>query len=111
MYLDEIAGRMAEMQALFLSEIPEGRVKSIPWPVTERVDRIELPFDMITVTLINDGPDSLFWILHRQEEQAEWVELQLDESRTIDAKVPKIRDIWVHCDPGETAALRVEGKF
>ena len=112
MYLDEIAGRLGELQELWLSEIPEGRVKAVPWPVTEKVERISLPRNMITINLINDGPDSVFWNLDSQEARSgTWLELRSKESRTIDGKVPKFSEIWVYCNTGKTAQLRIEGKY
>jgi len=111
MYLDEIAGRLGEMQELLLSEIPEGKVKGVSWTVTEKVERISLPRSMITVNLINDGPDSIFWNLDPLEAMSgTWLELKNTESRTIDGKVPKFSELWVRCNKGETAQLRVEGK-
>jgi hypothetical protein len=111
MYLDEIAGRLGEMQELLLSEVPEGKVKAVPWTVTEKVERISLPRSMITINLINDGPDSIFWNLDPLEAMSgTWLELKNTESRTIDGKVPKFSELWVRCNKGETAQLRVEGK-
>ena len=107
--LDEIAGRLLEMKKIMEEEEAFGAVEPIEkFTITSqkiRVTRLKL---WMSMTLINDGPNSVFVIVNTDKSFDEHEVLD-GETYMIDMHRPRIADVLLWCHAGETAAVRIVG--
>lgn len=93
----------------------QGKVDTRTLEVTDEIKHIGLinnypNHPWISAFFINDGPDTVYIGINNPYE---WVEIEKDETRTIDYTHAdeRIRKVYYKCDPGETASVRVEGHY
>jgi len=107
--LDEIAERLLKLENLMKAEVPEGAVEPIEkFRITETRTPLKLRKAWFSVSIINDGPDSVFVIVNT-EKSFEEHEVLLHETYTIDMHRALITDILCWCNHGETAMVRIVG--
>ena len=113
--LTEVVKGMSEELAQFRSDwnstIPKGDVEPIELSITDEmtwVNRKMYPtMPWISFNLFNDGPDSVYVIVGPRVKKAP---LASGESLTVDMKAPKIKEVFLLCDPGNTASIRIYAK-
>lgn len=107
--LDEIAGRLLEMKKFMEEERAFGAVEPIEkFTITSQKNRITRLKPWMSMTLINDGPDSVFVIVNTEKSFDEHEVLD-GETYTIDMHRPRIADLLLWCNHSETASVRVVG--
>ncbi len=107
--LDEIAERLLSLEKLAKAEIPEGIVEPIEkYTVTSQRVRINARKPWFSISLINDGPDSVFAIVNSPKSFDEH-EVLVHETYTIYVLRAKINDVLLRCNDGETAHVRLVG--
>lgn len=107
--LDEIAERLCKLEELMKAEVPEGIVEPIEkCTITET----RMPFRPLkpwfSVSIINDGPSDVFCIVNTEKSFNEHRILN-GETFTIDMRRPKVNDVLMWCNHGETSAVRIVG--
>ena len=107
--LDEIAERLLKIQKLYEEEKPEGAVEPIEkFTITEVRTSIKPLKAWFSMSLINDGPSSVFVIVNT-EKSFEEHEVIVNETYTIDMHRALITDLLCWCNHGETARIRIVG--
>lgn len=107
--LDEIAGRLLEMKKFMEEERAFGAVEAIEkFTITSQKNHLPRLKPWMSVTLINDGPDSVFVIVNTEKSFDEHEVLD-GETYTIDMHRPRIADLLLWCHDGETASVRIVG--
>jgi len=107
--LDEIAERLLSLENLAKAEVPEGIVEPIEkFTVTSERRRIDARKPWFSISLINDGPHSVFAIVNSVKSFDEH-EILIHETYTINVLVAKIVDVLLRCNVGETAHVRLVG--
>ena len=107
--LDEIAERLLEIKKIQEEERAFGAVEAIEkFTITSQKNRITRLKLWMSMTLINDGPNSVFVIVNTDKSFDEH-EVLSGETYTIDMHRPRIADILLWCRTGETAAVRIVG--
>jgi hypothetical protein len=107
--LDEVAERLLEMKKIMEEERAFGAVEAIE-KFTITSHKIHLPRlkPWMSMTLINDGHDSVFVIVNTDKSFDEHEVLD-GETYTIDMHRPRIVDVLLWCHAGETAVVRIVG--
>jgi hypothetical protein len=108
--LDEIAGRLANLEDLFVK--PQGCV----YPVELEVDRlIVLDFqelnphsNLFAIVLFNDGPDDVYPGVNEHQNR---VPLKAGESVEFDYNSPRIRRLILDIGAGKKATVRGFGIY
>lgn len=107
--LNEIAERLLNIENLYKEEAPFGAVEAIEkFTITSQRNHITRLKPWISMALVNDGPHSVFVIVNTEKSFDEH-EVQNGETYTIDMHRPKIEDILMWCNNGETASVRLVG--
>lgn len=107
--LDEIAGRLVEILDTQRLQIPEGIVEPIPtFKVTQKGKTIKLDIPWFSFAMWNDGPNT-FWVQVNKKKRGKAHELKKDETYSVNMGAPKIKDLYLYCATGETAAVRIAG--
>jgi len=107
--LDEIAGRLFEILKIQKEEQSFGAVEAIEkFTITSQKNHITRINPWMSVTLINDGPDSVFAIVNTEKSFDEH-EVMFGETATVDMHRPIIKDVLLWCRTGETAVVRIVG--
>jgi len=106
---NKTAERLLEVTKIMQEEQAFGAVEAIE-KFTITSQKIHLPRinPWISVTLINDGPDSVFAIVNTEKSFDEH-EVMDGETATIDMHRPIIKDLLLWCHTGETASVRIVG--
>jgi hypothetical protein len=113
--LDEIAGRLAEIQES-MQRVPTGNVEPIKLQVTDALTRISFrvfsPSPWFSFTLFNDGPDPVYPDVNKSvNARGRFVPLNAGDQLQVDMHSPKIKEIWLSCDPGKKAVVRIFAKY
>ena len=107
--LDEVAERLLALQKLAQAEVPEGVVEPIEkfhiTSIPTHLPRLEPWFSM---SLINDGPDSVLVIVNTAKSFDEH-EVLAGETYNINMLRALIKDVRLWCRAGETATVRLVG--
>ena len=90
------------------SKIPTG-VKPVELSVTKRI-KVQFQPPLISFTLINDGPNSVYLDMNTEIPSGEIAPIKLNESFTFDAVYPVIKYLILAVAAGGTAAIRIRGK-
>ena len=107
--LDEIAERLLRVEKLLKAEVPEGAVEPIEkFTISEVKTRIKPLKSWFSMSLINDGPSSIFVIVNT-EKSFEEHEVLVHETYNIDMRRALIVDILCWCNHGETSVVRIVG--
>ena len=107
--LDEIAGRLLEILKIQKEEQAFGAVEAIEkFTITSQKNHLTRIKPWMSVTIINDGPNSVFAIVNTEKSFDEH-EVQNGETATIDMHRPIIKDLLLWCHTGETAVVRIVG--
>lgn len=103
-YLDEIAGRLAELQEKL---IPQGSVRSLIVSVTDSPQGLG-GTDWVSAVLYNDGPDNIYLFDDYQMPRVGFdAPIKPGEGLPIDFHARIGKGKWVVCDSGESATARV----
>ena len=103
-YLDEIAGRLAELQDALAEITAEGYLKSATLPVTEEPTRV--PIYARHFSLYNNGTNSIYILQHDGKPLKE-AEIKKDGHFNLDFQTKRHRDFWIVCASGGTATVRI----
>lgn len=108
--LDEIAGRLLEIQDSMLEERPEGITEPIePVAVTDAQRFVLAPFEpWFSVMITNDGPDSV-WAVVNSEKSITPHLIRIGEVYQVAVKTSILKDVLLYCNEHETASVRVVG--
>jgi hypothetical protein len=107
--LDEIAGRLLDIQKIQEEKQAVGAVEAIEkFTITSQKNHISRIKPWISATFINDGPNSVYVIVNT-EHSFDDHEILDGETFTVDAHRPVIKDILLWCNTGETAKVRIVG--
>ena len=106
--LDEIAERLSHIEEMQRSQIPDGVILPITQTIVgDEIVTVGTLLPWISVTIYNDGPDDVFSAINNQ---AEYLELNINDQRTVDMKTHKISRLNFYCRVGETATVRIDTK-
>lgn len=107
--LDEIAGRLLTLEKHFASTEAEGVVEPIePITVTSTAKQIRPTKPWFSVEIVNDGPDSVLAIINTLK-SFDAHDVKKDETYKVEMGKPIIKDVYMKCNPGETAIVRLVG--
>jgi hypothetical protein len=107
--------QLARIRKALEREQFEGRLSKKTLSLTGEVDYIDLLEEpphkaWITATFYNDGADTAYIAINKDYDYSE---LRISEELPVDFSHAdeRIRRIYYKCDPGETASVRVVGKY
>lgn len=110
-YLDEIAGRIAQLNEKIDLLIPEGHIRGIVIPVTDAPQRLG-ETDWYSADLFNDGEGDVYifdeYELPRIGADAP---LKKGESLKVDLKAKTGTQKYIVCPSGQSASVRVFRKW
>jgi hypothetical protein len=107
--LDEIAERLCRLEDMAKAEVPEGVVEPIEkYTITETRTPFRPLKPWFSISIINDGPSDVFCIVNT-EKSFEEHRILVHETYNIDMRRPKVTDVLMWCNHGETASVRVVG--
>jgi len=112
--LDEIAGRLAEIQEFLSRTEPRGLVaeweEKVGWDVV-RIDFVEeFPYTpLFSATFYNQGLSRVYVAIN--EGLSTPFYLEPEDRQVIDFKFPKLRLASAWCDVGEETVLKVVGVY
>ena len=102
MLLDEIAGRLGEMQA-------KGVLYDKTVPITAALEEIYFPSPLISIDVFNDGPNMIFFNFNNSQVEMDGG-LSNGETIGYNAQRPAFYRIRIRCAiDGETASVRLKG--
>lgn len=110
-----IARQLWEVRQMLEAERSEGKLAPETIDVTETGEEYDakkvLGVEFFTADLFNDGPNTVY--IRVNQRQAKQVTLNNGESLTLDFTKSKRKIHWLYfrCDTGETASVRVVGKY
>lgn len=105
-YLDEIAGRLAELQEQLAAVTSEGRLESYELNITGSPTR--LPIYARHISIHNDGTNDVY-ILPERGTPISGSEAPIKKSGqvSLDLQTRRPRSFWLVCNSGETATVRI----
>jgi hypothetical protein len=107
--LDEIAERLCRLEELAKAEVPEGVVEPIEkYAITETRKSFRPLKPWFSISIINDGSSDVFCIVNTEKSFNEHRILE-HETYNIDMRRPKVTDILMWCNHGETSNVRIVG--
>jgi len=116
--LDEIAGRqeeteahLARLRALEDDRSPEGLTDEIEISVDSTLKEVLTTDNWQSISITNDGPDTVRIKINLNTTAIRWKKLKIDEIYEVNFHEHKIKKLFLVCDLGQTATLRVAGKF
>jgi len=112
--LDEIAEKLLKILELLKMQVPEGKTLPTTISVTDEIKKVdfvkEYPYTpLYSFTLYNDGDGAVY--IGVNEMPSENFKLYKGDKIQLDMNSPKIRFITLKCDSGQTARVRLFGKF
>lgn len=106
---NKTADRLLEVKEIMQEEQAFGAVEAIEkFTVTSHRNHITRIKPWMSVTLVNDGPNSVFVIVNTDKSFDEH-ETQKGETYIIDMHRPVITDVLLWCRTGESASVRMVG--
>ena len=103
-YLDEIAGRLAELQAQMASMTAEGYLHSAVYAATD--EPIGVAFVAMYLSLHNDGPNEVYLLNARGKPMVTDACIKRGGELKIDLKTKRQVTYYLVCNTGETASVR-----
>lgn len=103
--LASIASQATRIRKYFDDRTPTGAIQTWIIPVTQTRQRVRVTWDAQSMSLINDGPDSVKIWINTLERSPHTV--NLNEVFNINFEVHKLKRFYHQCDPGNTASIRV----
>jgi hypothetical protein len=103
--LDEIAGRLGEIQESMAKQIPPGMLPSRKISVTDKPQEIRGQWK--AVTLKNGGASAVYYFEHETLPTSLDAELVKGDTQTIDWEEYGEHSLWLVCDSGGTATVRM----
>ena len=104
-YLDEIAGRLAEIQDKLDDLNQEGELNSFSLSITSRPTTI--PLFCRYLSLRNDGPDSIYVFQSKMRPLSIDSQIKLNGELKLDFGTVKRRVFYIICSSGATATVRM----
>ena len=113
--LPSITATTAQAQHYLAAQAYTGLTNTLVLRATSTIQWMNLVSDppytpLITATFYNDGPNSVFIAINNP---AELLRLNKDDSRIVSMSggERRIEFIFYKCNPGESATVRVDGKY
>ena len=103
-YLDEIAGRLAELQDTLSDFMAEGNLNSSIYSVTD--NPVKIPTVCSNLSLHNDGANFAYLLSDKGKPMSE-APIRSGGDLSLDFKTKKLRIFYLVCNSGETASVRV----
>ena len=104
-YLDEIAGRLAELQDALTEITAEGYLQSVKLNVSD--SPVRFPFSAKHFSLYNDGASAVYVLGHDGKPLSRDAELNKSGHLNIDFQTKRSRSFWFVCSSGGSATVRV----
>ena len=104
-YLDEIAGRLAELQEQLAEVTAEGYFQGNEHPVTDNPSPVYILAKGMTIH--NDGTNSVYMLSHKGKPLSNDAEIKKNEELDLDFGTRRRRTFYLVCASGETAAVRI----
>lgn len=86
-----------------------GRVRNYDCDVTERGERIDLDYAAQSISIINGGPNAVY-IKFNEDVPIKPSTLENTESLDVNFETHVIKLLYLRCDVGDTASLRIVAK-
>jgi len=103
-YLDEIAGRLAELQEQMASMTADGYLNSAVYAVTD--EPVRVAFVAMYLSLHNDGPDEVYLLNAKGKPMVTDACIKRGGEVKIDLKTKRQITYYLVCNSGETASVR-----
>ena len=104
-YLDEIAGRLAELQDTMAEMNAEGDLKH--HYLTIPSEPVRIPLLCRHFSLHNDGPNSVFVMQHPGKPFSNDASVEKDGELNLDFGTRRQRSFWLVCNATETASVKI----
>ena len=104
-YLDEIAGRLAELQDQLAEVTAEGFLNGRAISVTD--NPVHIPIVARHLSVQNDGADSIYMLQYKGKPLSGDAEIKKNGSLNLDFQTRKRRSFYFVCASGETATVRI----
>lgn len=105
--LDEIAGRLLDIHDMLKDMVADGVDDTFSIEASDEKIQVVSLQPWLSVSIFNDGPDGIYLLVNREERKAYEPKLYAGENTSIDAKKHSIRQLFIFCDEGETASVRI----
>ena len=104
-YLDEIAGRQAELLEEFSKLTTDGELKSYVFNITDK------PFLFVfiakQITLHNNGTDAIYILPRKGKPSGGEASISRNGELSLDMNIRRSRKFWLVCDTGQTATVKI----
>jgi hypothetical protein len=107
--LDEIAYRLSKIENILKAEHPEGYLGHYEDTITDKIKEWEPPDIWFSGSLYNYGPNTVY--VQTNDIALDFVPVELNENLEFDFKTAKIKKIYFKCNKGETAKIKIIGKY
>jgi len=91
-------------------KVPEGVVEPIKIEVGDKFEELPFPEPWISADIRNDGPDPVYVLVNKERPIRDLPALEPAESLSVDMVEPLIRVLYLICDKGKRATVRIFGK-
>ena len=102
-YLDEIAGRLAELQDTLAEVTTEGTLRGVALTINDRPQIIPILARHISVR--NNGPNSVYVNQNKTKPGSNDAPIRINSSISIDFQTSRPRILYFICDVSETAQV------
>lgn len=107
-YLDEIAGRLTEIYAS-MQKSAVGVVEPLSVSVADKSYMVKPSNPWISFTAFNDGPDPVYINVNEKSGVLD-TPLNSGDDLTVNMETAKIHRLYLQCDKGKTASVRIFAK-
>lgn len=104
-YLDEIAGRIAELQETISDITREGELTSYSLNITASPTKI--PLTCRYFSLHNDGASSIYVFQSKMKPLSRDAEIKISGELKLDFGIVRQRDFYIVCASGGSATIRI----
>jgi len=108
-YLDEIAGRLADLYEIMKKSEPQGLIQPVTLSATEDLKTYEPPTPWFTVDVLNTGPNTVY--IGINDKAKEFKAIERNRGFKFDFGMAKIEKIYYKCNRGETATVDLTGTY
>lgn len=105
--LYDIAGMIDELKTEFKATVPEGFVMNYELTVVNEYT-IEARKPFFSFTLINDGPDPVYYFVNKRLPAQVETPVLMGEHSDVDFRKGVVWKIILYCPPGDTASVRIK---
>lgn len=107
-YLDEIAGRLAEMTRRMMEAEAQGIIYPLNLPVTGVIQEIRCNPFWYSFTVFNDGPNPVYVDVNKDQNARLLVApLNMGENLAVNFDKPRVKFLYAACAVGQTANIRI----